>query len=430
MIKHAYQVAVPQADGAPSAPEGVGVDEHIAPAPRVSIQAFCETVETAAAAQAAGEDRRLAKAHLKIQMGGIKAAVEAYRNAPTPNIIFIEASSRGEEIIQGLDQLAEVCDAGTRVIVVGTINDVTLYRELTRRGVSDYLIAPVGTLDVVRSVCGLFSSPDAKPVGRIIAVVGAKGGVGASTIAHNIAWSIGQDLALDAVVTDLDLPFGTAGLDYNQDPPQGIADAVFSPDRVDTAFVDRLLSKCADHLSLLAAPATLERVYDFGAEAFDSILDSLRGSIPCVVLDVPHQWSGWTRRLLVSADDILVVASPDLANLRNAKNLVDYLRAARPNDHRPYYCLNQIGVPKRPEITPADFAKALEDQPVAAIPFEPQLFGTAANNGQMVAEVSSNHKTAEMFRQLAQVLTGRTEAKRGRNSLLSPLLSKLMKRSS
>jgi pilus assembly protein CpaE len=314
------------------------------------------------------------------------------------------------------------------VIVVGRINDVTLYRELTRRGVSDYLIAPVGTVDVVRSVCGLFVAPDAKPVGRIIAVIGAKGGVGASTVAHNVAWAIARDLSLDSVVTDLDLAFGTAGLDYNQDPPQGIADAVFSPDRIDTAFVDRLLSKCTDHLSLLAAPATLERVCDFGADAFDSILDSLRSSIPCVVLDVPHVWSGWTRRILVNADDILLVASPDLANLRNAKNVVDLLRTARPNDHRPFYCLNQVGVPKRPEISPADFAKALEDQPLAVIPFEPQLFGTAANNGQMIAEVSAGHKAAETFRLLAQVLTGRAEAKRARGGLLSPLLARLKMR--
>jgi len=260
-------------------------------------------------------------------------------------------------------------------------------------------------------------------------VVGAKGGVGASTVAHNVAWAIGRDIAVDTVVTDLDLPFGTAGLDYNQDPPQGIADAVFTPDRIDTAFIDRLMSKCTDHLSLLAAPATLDRVYDFGAEAFDSIIDTLRHSIPCVVLDVPHHWSGWTRRLLVSADDILVVAGPDLANLRNAKNMVDLLRASRPNDRRPFYCLNQVGVPKRPEIASADFAKALEDEPLAVIPFEPQLFGTAANNGQMIAEVSAGHKTAEMFRHLAQILTGRSEAKRTRGGLLTPLISKLMKRS-
>jgi pilus assembly protein CpaE len=430
MIKHASQIAVAEdaTAPAPTAELSVASDDHIAPAPRISVQAFCETVETAAAVQAAREDRRMAKTHVKIQMGGATAAVEAYRNSPTPNVIILESDNRAEDILAGLDHLAEVCDSGTRVIVIGRINDVTLYRELTRRGVSEYLIAPVGTIDVVRAVCGLFSAPDAKPVGRIIAVIGAKGGVGASTIAHNVAWAIARDLALDAVVTDLDLAFGTAGLDYNQDPPQGVADAVFSPDRIDTGFVDRLLSKCTDHLSLLAAPATLDRVYDFGNDAFDSILDALRSSIPCVVLDLPHLWTGWTKRLLLGADDILVVAGPDLANLRNAKNLVDLLRAARPNDRRPYYCLNQVGVPKRPEIAPADFAKALEDAALAVIPFEPQLFGTAANNGQMIAEVSANHKTAEVFRQFAQILTGRAEPKRSGGSLLTPLLSKLMKR--
>src|SRR5471032_1075754 len=402
-------------------------DDYIAPAPRVSVQAYCETEETATAVRSAAADRRLAKAHLTVQMGGVATAIEVYRTVPTPNVIILETEG-GSDILAGLDELATVCDPGTRVVVIGTAHDAAPYRELVRRGVSDYVIGPVNPLDVVRSICSLFSASEEMPVGRIIAVVGAKGGVGASTVAHNVAWAIARDLSLDSVVIDLDLAFGTAGLDYNQDPPQGIADAVFSPDRVDTAFVDRLLSKCTDHLSLLAAPATLDRVYDFGAEAFDSILDSLRSSIPCVVLDVPHIWSGWTKRLLVSADDILVVAGPDLANLRNAKNMVDLLRAARPNDHRPYYCLNQVGVPKRPEITPADFAKALEDQPLAVIPFEPQIFGTAANNGQMIAEVSSNHKTAEMFRQLAQVLTGRAEAKRARGGLLTPLFAKFMKK--
>ncbi len=399
-------------------------DDHIAPAPRVSVQAFCETVETAATVQSAGEDRRLGKAHLKVQMGGMAAAIEAYRTAPTPNVILLETDGRSD-ILAGLDQLATVCDPGTRVVVIGNVNDVTLYRELVRRGVSDYAIAPVSAIDVVRSICGLFSMPEAKAVGRVIAVVGAKGGVGASTIAHNIAWAIARDLALDSVVADLDLAFGTAGLDYNQDPPQGIAEAVFSPDRVDTAFIDRLLSKCTDHLSLLAAPATLDRVYDFGTEAFDSIFDTLRNSVPCIVLDVPHQWSGWAKRALINADDILIVAEPDLANLRNTKNLFDLLKAARPNDRAPHFCLNQVGVPKRPEINAKEFSKAIESDSVASIPFEPQIFGLASNNGQMIAEISKNHRTAEMFLQIAQRLTGRGETKKPRNSLLAPLIEKL-----
>jgi len=156
MISYARQTTEEQPGTAPPPAE-----DHIAPAPRVSVQAFCETVETAAAVQSAGEDRRLGKAHLKIQMGGMAAAGEAYRSAPTPNVIVLEADARSN-ILGELDQLATVCDPGTRVVVIGRVNDVALYRELVRRGVSDYLIAPVNTLDVVRSICNLFSAPEAK----------------------------------------------------------------------------------------------------------------------------------------------------------------------------------------------------------------------------------------------------------------------------
>ena len=346
--------------------------EHIAPAPRVSVQAFCETVETAAAVQAAGEDRRLGKAHLKIQMGGITAAVEAYSGSSTPNVIVIETESRGDDILTGLDSLAEVCDAGTRVVVIGRHNDVLLYRELTRRGVSDYLIAPVGTLDVVRAICGLFSAPDAKPVGRVIAVVGAKGGVGASTIAHNIAWSIARDLQLDTVVADLDLGFGTAGLDFNQDPPQGIADAVFSPDRIDTNFVDRLLSKCTDHLSLLAAPATLDRVYDFSPTK-RSIRSSMRCArpMPFVVLDVPAPVD---RLDQAHADGGRRHPDRRDAGPRQSAQRQEHARpakASRPNDRRPYYCSTMSAFRSGPEISSRRFRQgarrpAGRDHPVRA----------------------------------------------------------------
>src|SRR3979411_2130610 len=219
-------------------------DDYIAPAPRVSVQAYCESAETAAAMRSAGEDRRLGKAHLTVQMGGVAAAIESYRTVPTPNVIILETEAQSD-ILVGLDQLATVCDPGTRVVVVGSTNDVAPYRELVRRGVNDYVIGPIETLDVVRSICSLFTASEAITVGRIIAVVGAKGGVGASTVAHNVAWAVARDLALDSVVIDLDLAFGTAGLDYNQDPLQGIANAVFSPDRLDTAGMGRLLGEYA-----------------------------------------------------------------------------------------------------------------------------------------------------------------------------------------
>ena len=398
---------------------------HIAPVPRISIQAFCDTPEVAGAMQAAIGDRRMVKAHVKVQMGGLVAALEAYSGSATPNVILIEHIGSGIDLLSGLDRLSEVCDAGTKLVVVGRLNDIVLYRELVRRGVSDYVVHPVAPLDLVRTFSQLFSKPDAEPVGRVLAVVGAKGGVGASTVAHNIAFAVSRDLRLNTVIADLDLAFGTAGLDFNQDPPQGIADALFSPERVDAAFIDRLLSKCTDHLSLLAAPATLEREYDFNSEAFDAVLDGLRSTIPYIVLDVPHVWTAWAKRTLVSADEMLFVAAPDLANLRNAKNMFDFARSTRPNDRPPLYLLNQVGMPKRPEVRAADFAKALEADPIASIPFDPAIFGTAANNGQMIAEVSGKHKIAETFLSLAKSLTGRGEVKKERKDLFSPLLAKL-----
>ena len=403
-------------------PNGAG--EYIAPAPRVSVQAFCVTQETAAAVKSAGEDRRLGKTHLTTKLGGTTAAIEAYSAMPTPNVIILE-SEAGINILAGLDQLATVCDPGTRVVVIGSEDDEAPYRELVRRGVNDYIVGPVETLDVVRAICGLFSASEAVATGRVIGIVGAKGGVGASTVAHNVAWMIARDLGLDSVVIDLDLAFGTASLDYNQDPVQGIANAVFSPDRLDTSYMDRLLAKCTDRLSLLAAPATLDQVYDFGADAFDSIFDTLRMTTPCIVLDVPHQWTAWTRRALIGADEILIVAEPDLANMRNTKNMMTMLKASRPNDRPPLYCLNQVGMAKRPEIEVRAFAKTIESQPIAAIPFDSRMFGTAANNGQMIAELSASHRTTKMFLQMAQRMTGRAETKKPSGSFLQPIIKKL-----
>ncbi|WP_407155645.1 CpaE family protein [Bradyrhizobium sp. STM 3557] len=404
----------------PAEPQPLAADDHIAPVPRVSVQAFCETEQTSAAIQAASQDRRLGKAHITIKMGGMARAIETYHSQPTPNVIVLETKP-GTSVLDGLDELATVCDPGTRVVVIGGPEDTVAYRELVRRGVNDYVVGPVETLDIIRCICSLFSASEAVTTGRIIAVVGAKGGVGASTVAHNIAWTMARDLTLDSVVIDLDMAFGTAGLDYNQDPAQGIANAIFQPDRPDTALMERLLAKCGEHLNLLAAPATLERVYDFGAEAFDAIFDTLRMTQQCIVLDIPHQWSAWTRHALINADDILVVAEPDLANLRNTKNLLATLKSSRPNDRPPLYCLNQVGMPKRPEIDLKRFAKTVESEPVATIPFDCKLFGTAANNGQMIAEIAALSRTTKLFHGLAKRLAGHVDHRPQRSSLLAPI---------
>jgi len=401
---------------------------QIAPVPRISIQAFCESQDVAQVIENAAVDRRMSKAHVKVHMGGVLAAIEAYRSAPTPNLIVLETFSDRLMLIEQLESLAEFCDAGTKVMVVGHENDIALYRELTSRGVSDYVVAPIDILSFIGQVSLLYNGTSADALGRMIAVVGAKGGVGASTIAHNLAWSISRLLEYQTVIVDLDLPFGTTGLDFNQDPPQGIAEAVFSPERLDSNFVDRLLSKCSDTLSILAAPATVDRLYDLPEQAFDATLDILRSTTPSIILDVPHQWSAWTRRVLVAADEVVVVASPDLANLRNTKTIVDVLRAARVNDRPPRVILNNVGVARRPEISLGEFAKAIEIEPAAIIPFEPRLFGTAANNGQMLAEVEAGSKIVETIDDVARALMGKATGRRAKRTLLAPLLERLSRK--
>ncbi len=399
--------------------------EKIRPLPRISVQAFCETESLLKTIERCGQDRRMSKVNLRVTNGGVGAAVNMFASAPTPNLIILEVGSTSKDLMNDLAPLAEVCDPSTKVVLVGHHNDIALYRELIRNGISEYIVAPVSMADVIGVIASIFVDPEAEPLGRSIAFVGAKGGVGSSTIAHNCAWGISSLFATETILADLDLPFGTANIDFDQDPPQGMAEAVYSPDRLDEVFLDRLLSKCSDHLSLLAAPAMLDRTYELGRSAFMPVLDVVRRNAPVMVLDVPHAWVDWTEALMADVDEIVVTAVPDLANLRNTKNLFDALRKLRPNDRPPHLILNQVGMPKRPEISPADFCEPLETDPIAVIAFDSQLFGNAANSGRMVAELDGKSAMAETFSQVAHVVTGRVEVKKRRKGTLPGLMSLL-----
>ena len=396
------------------------------PVPRISIQAFCELPETAQAMQSAAEDRRLAKTHVGFQMGGVQAAAQHFSANPTPNLILVESTLDPASMLAELDALAETCDAGTKVIVVGHVNDVLLYRELLKRGVSEYLVAPVVPLQLMESISNLYSDPETDPIGHVVAFIGAKGGVGSSTVCHNVAWTMSEVLRTDVVIADLDLAFGTTGLDFNQDPVQGIAEALSSPERLDEVLLDRLLTKCSDHLSIFAAPVVLDREYDVSPDACDIVLDVVRQNVPYVTVDLPHTWTAWTKRVLLSADEVVITAAPDLANLRNAKNLLDLLKQSRHHDGPPHLVLNMVGMPKRPEISAKEFCQNLDLKPAAVIEFDAENFGQAANNGQMLEELNKKAKAVQPFRDLAMSLTHRKEvAQQSSKSALGPLLQKL-----
>lgn len=388
-----------------SPPEESGGDAIL---PAIAIKVFYEREETRLLMDVCARDRRMGRATIEAIPGGIPAAIEYMRQNPTPNLLLLESTARSAQLLSEIDALAEHCDETAKVMVIGAINDISLYRQLVARGVSEYIVPPFQPLQILRSISNLFVDPDAPFVGKQISVVGAKGGVGASTIAHNLAWAMAENTNVNTTLVDLDLSFGTTALDFNQEPTQTVADALLQPERADDAVIERLLAKASDRLSLFTAPASISQIMDIPDDSYLSVIEVVRRNVPYLVLDLPHVWSRWVQRTLVTSDEVVIVCQPDLASLRNGKNFIDQLKSARPNDNPPRLIINMSGVPKRPEIPVKDFGAAIGIEPEVIMPFEPELFGTAANNGQMICETDPSSRSSQAIDHLASLLTGRS----------------------
>lgn len=373
--------------------------------PHIKIHAFCETEPFAGAMQDVARDRRFRRANTDISQGGIAAAIAYCTHHPTPDVLVLESGATKYPLLSALADLAPVCDEKTKVIVVGASNDITLYRELMDNGVAEYLVAPVDPLGIMTTILRFFSEASAVRIGKVCAVVGSKGGVGASVLAQNLAAAMSQH-GTATMLADLDPTFGTAALNYNIDCPIGFAEQLPDADKLDAALLERLLFKHGPHLSVLPGATAAHVGTDIGADIIDKMIELARTMFPHVLLDVPHAWSPMVRLVLESADDIILVAEPDLAGLRNARCLLDFVKAARPNDPQPRLVLNKVGSPRRKEIAPAQFAAALKVKLAAQIGFDPATFSAAANAGQMIAEASKRAAAVPVIEDLARQILG------------------------
>jgi pilus assembly protein CpaE len=302
-----------------------------------------------------------------------------------------------------------VCDPSTKVVIIGRVNDIALYRELVRQGISEYIVRPRSPMQLIKTISSLYVDPAAPPIGKTIAFVGARGGVGSSTIAHNVAWCAAEEYKTDTIILDLDLPFGTASLDFEQDPTSGLIEALSSPERLDDVLLDRLLQKHTDRLSLFTAPNLLDRDYNIDDQAFETVVDVVRSAAPTIIVDMPHLWTSWSRRILQTADEIVITAAPDLASFRNTKNLVDIISGARPNDSAPILVINQFD-PKVSSVQAEQYHEHVGLKPAAVFAWEPQLFHAAATNAAPIFEVGAKSKTAQGLRELAMRALGRNDA--------------------
>lgn len=386
---------------------------------RATIDAFTLGPATAALLDGLKADSAFSMARIEVRPGGLAAAAAAYAERSSPQLVIVEEDDDDATMLARLDRLAEVCDAGTRVVVIGRLNDIGLFRTLMARGVSEYLVTPVSAAQLAAAIARLFADPDAAPRGKVIAFWGARGGVGASTLAQNTAHALGARLSEPAIYIDLDLAFGASLLAFNVDPRETIGDVLGEPERIDPVLLDRLMTTYDDKVRVLAAAADPRQAQTATRDGIDRLLDLAATMAPVVVVDLPRVWADWTEHVLAAADETVVVATPDLAALRETKTMLDALAPRRAAGNPARVALNKIDLYRKTQLSPKDFTETLGVAPMLTLGFEPQLFGEAANTGRMLGVVARGHKVVESIGSFAERLVGRTASrKRSGNPLL------------
>jgi len=374
---------------------------------RISIGAFLLSPESVAAISALKEDRLFFRSTIDIYEGGIDAAAGYLANDKTPELLIVESTADKEGMFAQLEALANVCDPDARVILIGAENDIELFRTLISEGISDYLVGPVNEGQIKESVTKIFQTRSGDD-GRVIAFAGMAGGVGSSVVAHNVAHGLSEMYDEQVIVMDLDIPFGTAALNYNIQPRQTIIEALSNSASLDAVMVNQFLMGFEEtKLSLLASPASLGTGIEMSSGQLDTVLRVIKPMAGFIVLDIPHIWGGWINDVMALADDLIFVCRPDLANLRNAKNMVEYIGPKRGADAPTRLILNQMGAAKKADLSSKDFKESLALNPVVSIPYDPEAFGTALNNGELLSKASPKSKATLAISDLTKIVSAR-----------------------
>lgn len=393
--------------------------------PRIRADAFVQTDELAEVVGRAAGDRRAVRSEFAVHRGGFSEAIERYREHTAPGLILIEDQGSAEQLKWHIEALAEYCPPGTRLVVIGTRNDIALYRQLTKLGVSDYLVQPIGPLHLLDSILSVFGEADENELGLVMAFVGARGGAGASTVAHNISSVLSQTFEATTLLIDADLGFGTATLQFDITSPQGFADAVKERENLDRELLERFIHWRDKRLGVLAAPGRPDLIAPPDPGVVRHLIDQARRLAQFVVLDLPHGWSPWIAEALASTDRVGIVATADLPSLRNSRTLLEMFQKMRPNDAPPEIILNRIPLRGKPQVSAEDYARVLGIRIPATIPFEAAA-AAAEMSGRVLVEAAPRSEAASAIVSLASQMTGRDTNRRGevaRKGLLGRLLA-------
>jgi pilus assembly protein CpaE len=345
--------------------------------------------------------------------GGIAAAAQAIDAATPPALLLIDISDN-DDPLAAMDALAEICPPATRVVTVGTSNDIMLYRRLLAMGVVDYLHKPVAAdalhealLQASRPIERATASP-ASRAARVIALVGARGGVGTTTLATAIGWCLGEEQQRRVALLDLDLQFGNLALGLDLEPGRGLREALEHPERIDGLFVSGAMTG-TQRLRVLAAEEPLDDHPLLDPSSVDPLLAALNDDFDCVVVDVPRALDGMARRLLARADVTVIVGDFSLAAMRDTHRLAGLMAVLRPGV-APLVLVNRAGALVRGEIDRAAFEKGIGRKVDYVLPYDAKAAVAMAQHGKPLPVAARSGKAAAELRRIAVVLSGHEAA--------------------
>lgn len=374
---------------------------------RTTIGVFSNDQTTIDVIEGLREDRLLFRCTIDVHQTDISGARGVLAERRTPGLLIVQTSTQGEQLFGELESLAEVCDPETRLVLIGSQNDIGLYRTLIQYGVGDYLVGPVDADAIKQSIENLFGTVQAETDGRMIAFYGLIGGAGSSVIAHNTAHALANNYEERTAVIDMDLYFGTAALNFNMQPRQTVVDAMTQIASSPNEMLDPYFMPFEEHVLVMPSPASLTSGVSFNPDTFDQLVRRLRPVGEFVILDLPTIWTQWVSDAIAAADELVLVVKPDLTSLRNAKSLVEYLGPKRGSDAPTRLVINQVGGAKRSDLSDKEFKDALAMTPSVSIPYDPEAFGRALNNGEMLAKAAGKSKANDAIMELAKIVSGR-----------------------
>ena len=335
----------------------------------------------------------------KVNKGGLRNAVQSLSVSASPNILFVDLTESADPL-NDINALAEVCEPGTIVIASGTVNDVRLYRDLVASGIHDYLLKPF-TVDQLRDTFAHAQTILSGPRGEaqadkphvMAAVIGVRGGVGASTIATSLAWLLGEKARRSTALLDLDVHFGTGALALDLEPGRGLTDAIENPSRIDGLFIERAMVRANERLSVLSAEAPINQPLVTDGTAFFQLQEEMRNAFESTVLDLPRHMLIQYPHLVHDAHVAVVVAELTLAATRDTIRILSWLKSNAPQT-KVIVVANGVPSGGALEISRKDFEQSIERPVDIVFPFDAKLAAQAAKLGKPMAEVASGKMSA------------------------------------